>query len=78
MPAISDAIEIIEAWLGAMLFHEYSLYPSKEASLWVANLGQASKEGIVVDVVGPHPLVSDLIQCQTLTDGGVTADPAHG
>ena len=61
MPTISGAGEIVEAWPGAMLFHEYSLYPGEEASLWVADLGQASKEGVVVDEVGPCPLASNPI-----------------
>jgi hypothetical protein len=38
----------------------------------------ASKEGVVVDEVIPHPLVSEPNQCQTLTDGGVTAAMVHG
>ena len=58
MPAINRVGEIIEAWLGAALFHEYSLYPSEEASLQVAYLGQASKQAFVVNGVIPHPLVS--------------------
>ena len=47
----------------AMLFHEYDLYPGEEASLRVADLGQASKEGIVVDGIGPCPPVSEPIHC---------------
>ena len=61
MPPISGVGEIIEAWRGAMIFHEYGLYPGVEASLWVANLGQASKEGFVVDGVMPRPPASELI-----------------
>ena len=61
MPAIGDAGEIIEAWLEALLFHEYGLYPSEEASLWVTDLGQASKEGVVVNGVSPRPPMSKLI-----------------
>jgi hypothetical protein len=53
------------------------LYPGEEASLWVADLGQASKVGFVVDGVIPHPLVSKPILCQTPTDGGVTIDASH-
>ena len=54
VPAIGGAGEIIEAWLGAALFYEYGLYPSEEASLWVAELGQARKEGVVVaDMIPP-------------------------
>jgi hypothetical protein len=40
--------------VGAVLFHEYSLYPNEEASLQVAYLGLASKEGFVVDGVVPR------------------------
>ena len=54
VPTIGGAGEIIEAWLGAALFHEYDLYPGEEASLRVANLGQARKEGVVFDGVGPR------------------------
>ena len=61
MPAISGTGEIIEAWSGAMLFHEYGLYPGEKASLWVADLGQASKEGFIVDGVIPRPPSSELI-----------------
>ena len=59
MPTISGIGEI-EAWLGATLFHEYGLYPGEEASLRIDDLGQASKEGFVVNGVVPHPP-----QCQT-------------
>jgi len=41
------------AW--AAFFHEYGLYPDEEASLWVANLGQASKESFIVNEVIPRP-----------------------
>jgi hypothetical protein len=41
-------------------------------------LGQASKEGFIFDGVIPCPLASKPIQCQTPTDGRVTADAAHG
>ena len=61
MPAISGAGKIIKAWPGAVLFHEYGLYLGKEASLWVAYLGQASKEGFVVDGVVPRPPASEPI-----------------
>ena len=61
MPAIGGAGEIIEAWLGAVLFHEYSLYPSEEASLWVAYLGQASKEVFIVNGVIPRRPTSESI-----------------
>ena len=54
MAPIGGAGGIIKAWLGAMLFHEYSLYPGEEESLRVAYLGQASKEGFVVDGVVPR------------------------
>ena len=54
MPTISGVGEIVEAWAGAVLFHEYDLHPGEEASLWVAYLGQASKEGFVVDGVVPR------------------------
>ena len=53
MPTISGVGEIIEAWPGVVLFHEYVLYPYEEVSLQVADLGQASKEGVVVDSSGP-------------------------
>jgi hypothetical protein len=58
VPAISGTGEIIEAWLEALLFHEYGLHPSEEASLQVVDMGQASKEGIVVDRVSPRPPTS--------------------
>jgi len=61
MPAISDVDEIVEAWPGAVLFHEYGLYLDEEASLWVADLGQASKKGSVVDGVVPRPPVFEPI-----------------
>jgi hypothetical protein len=51
VPAISGAGEIVEAWPEAVVFHEYGLYSDEHASLWVAKLGQPSKEGEVVDVV---------------------------
>ena len=60
MPAISGASEIIEAWPRAVLFHEYGLNPGEEARLWVADLGQASKEGFVVDEVISCPPISEL------------------
>ena len=54
MPAISDTSEIVEAWSGPMVFLEYNWYPGEEASLWVVELGQASKESfIVVEIVPP-------------------------
>jgi hypothetical protein len=59
--AISGASEIIEAWPAAVLFHEYGLYPGKEASLRVAYLGQASKEDFIVDGVVPRPPASEPI-----------------
>jgi hypothetical protein len=34
---------------GAVLFHEYGLYLGGEASLRVADLGQARKEGFIVE-----------------------------
>ena len=39
MPAIGGTGEIVEAWLGATLFHEYGLYLGEEASLRVVDLG---------------------------------------
>ena len=51
MSAIGGMGEIVDAWLGAMVFHEYGLYPSEQASLWVADLGQPCKEGNVVDTI---------------------------
>ena len=61
VPTIGGAGEIIEAWLGAALFHEYDLYPNEEASLWVTELGQARKEGIVVTDIVPPQLTSTLV-----------------
>ena len=52
----------VKKYQQAMLFHEYGLYPDEEASLWVADLGQASKEGFIVDGVIPHRLTSKLNQ----------------
>jgi hypothetical protein len=77
VPAIGGVGEIVEAWWGAMVFHKYGLYPSEQASLWVAKLGQPSKEGEVVDSV-IQQTGSTLIHCHMLSDGGVTADAAHG
>jgi hypothetical protein len=51
MPIIGGASEIVEAWPRAMIFCEYGLYPMEQASLWVIDLGQPSKEGKVVDMV---------------------------
>jgi hypothetical protein len=73
MLAISGADEIVEACLATVLFHEFGLYLSEEASLRVAYLGQASKEGFIVDGVIPCPPTSEPIQCQMLTDSGVLA-----
>jgi hypothetical protein len=39
------------------------LYLGEEASFRVADLGQASKEGVVVNGVGPRPPASKPIQC---------------
>ena len=61
MPAISGVGEIIEAWAGAILFHENDLYPNEEASLRVAYLGQPSKEGFIVDMIIPCPPASEPI-----------------
>ena len=61
MLTISGAGEIVEAWPGAILFHEYGLYPGEEASLQVVNLGHASKKGFVVDGVILHAPASKLI-----------------
>jgi hypothetical protein len=51
MPAIGGVGKVIEAWPGAVIFHEQGLYPSEEASLRVADLGQLSKVGKVVDAI---------------------------
>ena len=59
MPAMTGASETIEVGPRAMLFHKYGLYPGEEASLWVTDLGQASKEGFVVDGVVSRPPVSE-------------------
>jgi hypothetical protein len=53
------------------------LYSDEHASLWVAKLGQPSKEGEVVDVVVWWTR-SAPIHCHTPSDGGVTVDAAHG
>ena len=56
MPAIDGMGEIIEAWSEPVGFLEYHWCPGEEASLWVSELGQARKEGIVVaDIVPPSP-----------------------
>ena len=78
MPAISGPSEIIKAWLGTVVFLEYDLYPGEEASLRVAELGQASKEGIVVTEIIPPPTVFASVKCHAPTDGGVATDAAHG
>ena len=79
MSAIGGMGEIVDAWLGAMVFHEYGLYPGEQASLQVADLGQPSKEGEVVDTVIRRPCpASTPIHCHAPTDGGVAADAAHG
>jgi hypothetical protein len=54
MPAIGGADEIIEAWLGAMVFLEQDWYLGAQASLWVAELGQDRKEGVVVVEIIPR------------------------
>jgi len=51
VPAIGGVGEIVEAWPGAVVFHEYGLYPGEQASLRIVNLGQPSKEGKVVYMV---------------------------
>ena len=56
---MTGASETIEVGPRAMLFHKYGLYPGEEASLWVVYLGQASKEGFVVNGVVPCCLVSE-------------------
>ena len=61
MPTMGSMGEIIEAWPGAMLFLEYGLYPGEETSLRVTDLGQASKDSIIVDRVGPRPPVDTKI-----------------
>ena len=53
VPVIDGVGEIIEAWLGAMVICEYHWYPGEEASLQVIELGEASKEGIVVVEIVP-------------------------
>jgi len=53
VPAIGGVGEIIEAWPGPVGFLEYHWYPSEEASLWVVELGQARKEGVVVANIVP-------------------------
>ena len=63
MPAIGGVGKIIEAWPGVVLFHEYVLYPYEEVSLQVADLGQASKDGFIVDGVVPRPPTFELILC---------------
>ena len=56
VPAIEGAGEIVEAWPGPMVFLEYDWYPSEEESLQTTELGQASKEGVVVaEIVPPQP-----------------------
>ena len=65
LPTIGGMGEIVKAWPGPVVFLEYDWYSSEEASLQVADLGLASKEGVVVDGVGPRPPVSKPIQCQT-------------
>jgi hypothetical protein len=77
VPTIGGAGEIVKAWPGAMVFHEYGLYPSEQAILWVAKLGQPSKEGEVVDVVVRRTRSAPM-HCHALSDGGVAADAAHG
>jgi hypothetical protein len=70
--------EIVEAWPGAVVILEYHWYPGEEASLWVAELGEATKEGIVVDEIIPRPrLASAPVHCHVTTDGGVGADATH-
>jgi hypothetical protein len=78
VPAIGYTGEIIEAWLGAVVIYEYHWYASEEASLWVAKLGEAGKEGIVVVeiVPRPHPVFA-LVHCHAMTNGGVTTDATH-
>jgi hypothetical protein len=51
VPAIGGVGEMVKAWLGAVVFCEYGLYPGEQASLWVVDVGQSSKEGEVVDEV---------------------------
>ena len=61
VPTIDGTGKIIEAWPGPMDFLEYHWYPGEEASLWVTELGQARKEGIVVADIVPPQLVSTLV-----------------
>ena len=78
VPAIGSASEIVKAWLRTVVFLKYDWYPDEEASLRVTELGQASKEGVVVaEIVLPQP-ASALVQCHVPSDGGVAADKAHG
>ena len=79
MPAIGGVGEIVEAWLRAVVFCEYVLYPGEQASLRVVDLDQYSNEGKVVDEVvrRPHP-TSAPTHCHTLTDGEVAIDVAYG
>jgi hypothetical protein len=50
---MGSAGEIVEAWLGAVVIHKYHWYPGEEASLRVAELGEATKEGVVVVQIVP-------------------------
>jgi hypothetical protein len=78
MLTISGIGEIIEAWVGAVVISEYHWYPSEEANLCVAELGEASKEGVVVVKIVPrHQLMSAPVHYHMMTDGGVTTDAAH-
>jgi hypothetical protein len=67
-PAISGAGEIIEAWLGAVAICEYHWYLGEEASLRVTELGETSKEGIVVVGIIPRPYpTSAPVHCHATT-----------
>jgi hypothetical protein len=56
--------EIVEAWLGAMVFLEQDWYLGAQASLWVAKLGQDRKEGVVVVKIIPQRRpVTGPVQC---------------
>jgi hypothetical protein len=72
VPTLGDAPEII-------VFHEEGFDPSEEASLWMPETGQHSKECFVSGVV-PHPsnLISYPLYRQTSADVSVAAHAAHG
>ena len=80
MPTISSAGGIVEAWLEATLFYEYGLYPGEETSLRVTDLGQASKDSIIVDRVGPRPPVDTkiwFVETRALKSKFIKRNPRH-